>query len=87
MSAASEPLDFIKQSLDEQVFIKLRGCREIIGKLHGYDSHCNMVIGDAVETIYYVDENTKEATTRQETSKLVFVRGDAVIFVTDPANA
>lgn len=87
MSAAPEPLDFIKQNLDEQIYVKLRGCREIVGKLHGYDSHCNMVLGDVVETIYSIDENTKETTIRKEESKMIFVRGDAVIFVTDPANA
>jgi U6 snRNA-associated Sm-like protein LSm3 len=30
----SEPLDLVRLSLDEQVFVKLRGDRELRGRLH-----------------------------------------------------
>ena len=30
----SEPLDLVRLSLDEMVFVKLRGDRELIGRLH-----------------------------------------------------
>lgn len=83
MSGVSEPLDIIKLCLDEQIYVKLRGFREMKGKLHGYDSHCNMVLGDAIETIYSVDETTKEITSAKENHQMVFVRGDSVILVTD----
>ncbi|TID30494.1 hypothetical protein CANINC_000847 [Pichia inconspicua] len=83
MSGVAEPLDIIKRCLDEQVFVKLRGFREMKGKLHGYDSHCNMVLGDATETIYTVDENTKEISSATEKHQMVFVRGDSVILVID----
>lgn len=79
----SEPLDLIKQNLDEQVFVKLRGYREMVGKLHAYDSHCNMVLGDATEKIYAMDEDTSEISFTEEKHTLVFVRGDSVIVVTD----
>lgn len=79
----SEPLDLIKQNLDEQVFVKLRGYREMVGKLHAYDSHCNMVLGDATEKIYAMDEDTGEISFTEEKHTLVFVRGDSVIVVTD----
>lgn len=32
--SASEPLDLIKLSLDEVIYVKLRGSREMVGKLH-----------------------------------------------------
>lgn len=83
MSGVTEPLDIIKRCLDEQVYVKLRGFREMKGKLHGYDSHCNMVLGDATETIYTVDEETQEITSATEKHQMVFVRGDSVILVTD----
>lgn len=86
MSSVSEPLDIIKQNLDEQIYVKLRGCRDMVGKLHAYDSHCNMVLGDAVEKIYYLDQETQETTFRTEKLELVFVRGDSVILVTDASN-
>lgn len=85
-ATSSEPLDVIKQNLDEQVHVKLRGYREMKGKLHAYDSHCNMVLGDAVETIYAIDDETEEVTSRKENHTLVFVRGDSVILVTDATN-
>lgn len=58
----AEPLDMLQALLDETVTLKLRNCREITGKLHAYDSHCNLVLGDAVETIYDTNEETKEIT-------------------------
>ncbi|KGK40755.1 hypothetical protein JL09_g52 [Pichia kudriavzevii] len=65
----SEPLDLIKQNLDEQVFVKLRGYREMVG--------------DATEKIYAMDEDTGEISFTEEKHTLVFVRGDSVIVVTD----
>lgn len=32
--SASEPLDLVRLSLDEVVFVKLRGDRELKGRLH-----------------------------------------------------
>ncbi|GMF02852.1 unnamed protein product [[Candida] boidinii] len=83
--SASEPLDLIKLSLDEVIYVKLRGSREMIGKLHAYDSHCNMVLSDATETIFYVDENTSEILTKKKQTEMVFIRGDSVILVSDAA--
>lgn len=33
-SSVSEPLDLVRLSLDEVVFVKLRGDRELKGRLH-----------------------------------------------------
>jgi U6 snRNA-associated Sm-like protein LSm3 len=85
-SAALEPLDLIKQNLDERIYVKLRGYREMVGKLHAYDSHCNMVLGDAVETIFNLEDGSEEPTSKKVNHTLVFVRGDSVILVTDGSN-
>ncbi|EPE33555.1 Sm-like ribonucleoprotein [Glarea lozoyensis ATCC 20868] len=53
----SEPLDLVRLCLDEVVFVKLRGDRELKGRLHAYDSHCNLVLGDVQETVYVVEED------------------------------
>lgn len=58
--STSEPLDLVKLLLDEIVFVKLRGDRELKGRLHAYDSHCNLVLGDVEETIYVVDEEDED---------------------------
>ncbi|GJC96112.1 LSM domain-containing protein [Colletotrichum higginsianum] len=55
-----EPLDLVKLLLDEVVFVKLRGDRELKGRLHAYDSHCNLVLGEVEETIYVVDEDEED---------------------------
>ena len=61
-TTVKEPLDLIRLSLDERVYVKLRGEREIRGKLHAYDKHLNMILGDVEETITTVeiDDETYE---------------------------
>tara|TARA_B100001142_G_scaffold275587_1_gene284085 strand:- start:806 stop:1123 length:318 start_codon:yes stop_codon:yes gene_type:complete len=61
-TTVKEPLDLIRLSLDERVYVKLRGDREIRGKLHAYDQHLNMILGDVEETITTVeiDDETYE---------------------------
>ncbi|KAL6721758.1 U4/U6-U5 snRNP complex subunit lsm3 [Lecanora helva] len=66
----SEPLDLVRLSLDEIVFVKLRGDRELKGRLHrvdksqAYDSHCNLVLGDVEETIYIVEDDDEDETVK-----------------------
>ncbi|GFH30869.1 U6 snRNA-associated Sm-like protein LSm3 [Haematococcus lacustris] len=61
-ATVKEPLDLIKLSLDERIYVKMRGEREIRGKLHAYDQHLNMILGDVEETITTVeiDDETYE---------------------------
>ena len=61
-TTVKEPLDLIRLSLDERVYVKLRGEREIRGKRHAYDQHLNMILGDVEETITTVeiDDETYE---------------------------
>ncbi|KAF2462127.1 u6 small nuclear ribonucleoprotein [Lineolata rhizophorae] len=85
-SAANEPLDLVRLCLDETVFVKLRGDRELKGRLHGYDSHCNLVLGDVEETVYVVEEDEDEPSseavrTVKKHSEMLFVRGDSVVLI------
>ena len=43
-SAVKGPLDLIRFSLDERIYVKLRSDRELRGKLHAYDQHLNMIL-------------------------------------------
>lgn len=79
-----EPFDLVRYQLDELVLVKLRGAREMKGRLQGYDSHCNMVLSEAVEYIYDLDEETNSTPTVKK-SEMVFVRGDSVILI-NPIN-
>ncbi|EDX14144.1 GD21053 [Drosophila simulans] len=83
-----EPLDLIRLSLDEKVYVKMRNERELRGRLHAFDQHLNMVLGDAEETVTTVeiDEETYEEVykTAKRTIPMLFVRGDGVILVSPP---
>ncbi|KAA6408584.1 MAG: u6 small nuclear ribonucleo [Lasallia pustulata] len=84
----SEPLDLVRLSLDETVFVKLRGDRELKGRLHAYDSHCNLVLGDVEETVYVVevdDEEEETVKTVKKQSEMLFVRGDSVVLISPQA--
>ncbi|EFC44569.1 predicted protein [Naegleria gruberi] len=84
-----EPLDLIRLSLDEQVYIKLKGDRELRGTLHAYDQHLNMVLGNVEETIHEIDidKETNEQQMKSTTRKIgmLFLRGDGVILVVNSA--
>ncbi|KAF8472125.1 hypothetical protein BDZ91DRAFT_717262 [Kalaharituber pfeilii] len=82
-AAVSEPLDLVRLSLDEHVFVKLRGDRELKGRLHAFDSHCNLILGDVEETIYIVADEEDDDTVRtvKKQSEMLFVRGDSVVLI------
>ncbi|KAL3764861.1 hypothetical protein ACHAW5_008477 [Stephanodiscus triporus] len=83
-----EPLDLIKLSIDERVYVKCRNDRELRGRLHAYDQHLNMVLGDVEETITSSeeDEETGEEIISKRTRNvgMLFVRGDIVVLVSPP---
>uniref|UniRef100_H2ZF55 U6 snRNA-associated Sm-like protein LSm3 n=1 Tax=Ciona savignyi TaxID=51511 RepID=H2ZF55_CIOSA len=89
--AVEEPLDLIRLSLDERVYVKMRNERELRGRLHAYDQHLNMVLGEVEETVTAVeiDEETYEEIYKQtkRTIPMLFVRGDGVILVSPPLRA
>jgi len=86
-----EPLDLIRLSLDERIYVKMRGDRELRGKLHAYDQHLNMVLGEVEETVttMEIDPDTHEEIlkTQKRRIEMLFVRGDGVILVSPPLRA
>ncbi|XP_005094162.1 U6 snRNA-associated Sm-like protein LSm3 [Aplysia californica] len=83
-----EPLDLVRLSLDERIYVKMRTDRELRGRLHAYDQHLNMILGDVEETVTTseIDEETYEEIfkTTKRTIPMLFVRGDGVILVSPP---
>jgi len=55
-----EPLDLVRLSLDERIYVKMRNDRELRGRLHAYDQHLNMILGDVEETVttIVIDDET-----------------------------
>jgi U6 snRNA-associated Sm-like protein LSm3 len=89
MSTAIEtPLDLIRLAIDEKVLVKCRGDRELRGRLHAFDQHLNMVLGEVEETVTSreIDEETEEEMIKSSKRNIdmLFVRGDIVIFVSPP---
>lgn len=83
-----EPLDLIRLSISEVVFVKCRGDRELRGRLHAYDQHLNLILGDVEEAVTTTerDEETDEEIVKKQTRrvKMLFVRGDIVVLVSPP---
>lgn len=89
--SVKEPLDLIRLSLDERIYVKMRNERELRGRLHAYDQHLNMVLGEVEETVTTVeiDEETYEEIYKstKRNIPMLFVRGDGVILVSPPTRA
>ncbi|WXG42819.1 MAG: LSm family protein [Promethearchaeati archaeon SRVP18_Atabeyarchaeia-1] len=69
------PPDLLQRSLDSNVLVKLKGGREIRGKLRGFDMHMNLVLEEAEEIVD--DNNSKKL-------GAIVVRGDNVIMISPP---
>jgi len=58
-----------------QVLVKLKGGRELRGKLRGFDMHMNLILDEAEEILE--ENNTRKLGT-------VIVRGDNVVIISPP---
>jgi U6 snRNA-associated Sm-like protein LSm3 len=90
MPALEQPLDLVKMYLDSTVTVRLKGGRHITGKLHGFDAHLNLVLGDALEVKEATDDNNSSTNDDSNNSSrhfpMLFIRGDSVILVS-PVNS
>nr|XP_055158162.1 U6 snRNA-associated Sm-like protein LSm3 [Nyctereutes procyonoides] len=88
INTVEKPLDLIRLSLDEQIYVKMRNDREIRGRLHAYDQHLNMILGvveETVTTIEIVEETYEEIyKSTKRNIPMLFVRGDGVVLVAPP---
>ncbi|XP_071455193.1 U6 snRNA-associated Sm-like protein LSm3 [Hetaerina americana] len=89
--SVKEPLDLVRLSLDERILVKMRNGRRLRGRLHAFDQHLNMIIGDVEETVTIVeiDEETYEEIYKEKKRHvpMLFVRGDGVILVSPPGKS
>lgn len=74
----NKPLELLSKSLDMRVLIKLKGGRELRGKLRGFDQHMNLVLEEA-EEVRMSDEGQKILNVGT-----IIVRGDNVIIISPP---
>jgi U6 snRNA-associated Sm-like protein LSm3 len=76
--SVQEPLDIVRLALSEQVEVKCRGDRILSGRLHAYDAHLNLVLGDVIES--YPDPE-HAGNSHQRRMDMLFVRGDGIILI------
>nr|XP_055222599.1 U6 snRNA-associated Sm-like protein LSm3 [Gorilla gorilla gorilla] len=86
-NTVEDPLD-LRLSPEERIFVKMRNDRELRGRLHTYDQHLNMILGDVEETVttIEIDEETYEETyeSTKQNIPVLFVRGDGIFLVVPP---
>ena len=63
---SSYQVESLRLSLDERIYVKMRNERELKGRLHAYDQHLNMILGEVEETVTVIeiDEETYEEVIR-----------------------
>ncbi|XP_048205462.1 U6 snRNA-associated Sm-like protein LSm3 [Perognathus longimembris pacificus] len=87
-NTVEEPLDHIRLSLEEHIYMKTRNGRDLQGRLHAYDQHLNMMLGDVEETVttIEIDEETYEEIYKSTKWNIpvLFVQGDGVVLVAPP---
>ncbi|CAD7681938.1 unnamed protein product [Nyctereutes procyonoides] len=98
INTVEEPLDLIRLSLDEQIYVKMRNDLELQVRLHAalnrcatgaaHDQHLNMVLEDVEETVttIEIDEETYEEIYKSTKWNILmlFVWGDGVVLVAPP---
>jgi len=74
------PIDYLKDSIEKIILIKVKRNRLFRGKLSGFDEHLNLYLEGTSQIFEYQDEdgNIRE---EHETLGSIVVRGDNVIFV------
>ena len=86
-NTVEESLDLIRLSLDERIYVKMRNDRELRGRLHAYNRHLNMILGDVEETVTIeIDEETYEEIYKSTkwNIPMLFVRRDGRVLVASP---
>ncbi|XP_067929203.1 U6 snRNA-associated Sm-like protein LSm3 [Watersipora subatra] len=91
VTTVEEPFDLIRLSLDEKVLVKMRNDRELRGRLHAFDQHLNLIMGDVEETVTTVeiDDETYEEIYKstKRMIPMLFIRGDGVILLAPPSRS
>ncbi len=72
MSSNQRPLDTLNKAIGSTVLVRLKGGRELRGKLVSYDTHVNLVIEEAEE----LDEDGASKRYGE-----MIIRGDNVVFI------
>jgi small nuclear ribonucleoprotein len=67
-----KPLTILNQALNKKVLVSLRGGKECVGTLDGYDQYMNLILKSA--------EEKKDGEIFRK-SELILLRGDNIVFI------
>jgi small nuclear ribonucleoprotein (snRNP)-like protein len=77
---SNRPIDYLKDSLNKVILIKVKRNRLFRAKLMSFDEHLNIYIESAEQIFEYQDD---EGNIREEHETLgdIVIRGDNIIFI------
>ena len=67
------PLELVDRCIGSRIHVILRGDKELVGKLLGFDDYVNMVLADVTEF-----ETTSDGTIRKTKLKQVLLNGNNI---------
>ena len=79
-SRPNRPIDYLKNSVNKVILIKVKRNRLFRGKLAGFDEHLNLYLEGTSQIFEYQDENGNIREEHEDLGNII-VRGDNVIFV------
>jgi small nuclear ribonucleoprotein (snRNP)-like protein len=74
------PIDYLKNSINQIILIKVKRNRLFRGRLSGFDEHLNLYLEGTSQIFEYQDEDGNIREEHEDLGSIV-VRGDNVIFV------
>ncbi|TXT67700.1 MAG: putative snRNP Sm-like protein [Promethearchaeota archaeon] len=77
---AKRPIDYLKDSLNQIILIKVKRNRLFRGRLEGFDEHLNLYLEETSQIFEFQDESGNINEENEDLGSIV-VRGDNVIFV------
>jgi small nuclear ribonucleoprotein len=76
----NRPIDYLKDSMNRVILIKVKRNRLFRGALAGFDEHLNLYLEGTSQIFEYQDEDGNIREEHEDLGNIV-VRGDNVIFV------
>ena len=70
------PLELIDKAIGSQIWILMRGSKEVVGTLRGFDDYVNLVLDDAVE--YTPDPEDKEKFLKKQLDTEILLNGNQI---------
>jgi small nuclear ribonucleoprotein len=77
---SNRPIDYLKDSIDKIILIKVKRNRLFRAKLMSFDEHLNIFIENAEQIFEYQDEDGNIREEHEDLGSIV-IRGDNIIFI------